>query len=251
MFDAAPVQRKPAVVTKPSKRCVILKMGSTMPHLAARRGDYEDWIAEGLGSGVQSSVFDAQVDGPLPDPEHIEAVVVTGSSSLVTDREPWSERAGRWLGEVSRRSLPMLAICYGHQLLADVLGGEVGPNRHGREIGQIEVTLNEEGRSDPLFSALPSTLRVSSSHRQSVLRLPAGARTLASNDANQHQAYAMGDRTWGVQFHPEWDHDVIRAYLEARVDILRDEGLDPDALLANVAPSDHGVTLLRRFSDAI
>jgi len=243
MFDAVDQQRKPAVV----RPTLIVKTGSTMPDLAARRGDYEDWIAGGLEGAGPIEVCRVVDGDPLPAPETLRGVVVTGSSALVTDREPWSETTGAWLAEVHRAGVPQLAICYGHQLLADHLGGEVGRNPSGREIGHIAVALTDAGAADPLFEGLPRTLRVSSSHRQSVLRVPAGATVLAHNEATAHQAYKLGERTWAVQFHPEWDHDVIRAYLEARYDVLREEGLDADALLEQVAPSPHGAQILRRF----
>lgn len=186
---------------------------------------------------------------PLPDPTALAGIVVTGSSSLVTDREPWSERTGAWLREVARADVPTLAICYGHQLLADQLGGDVGANAHGREIGTIEVTLTEAAAGDPLFEALPPRLLVSSSHRQAVRALPDGATPLGVGETEPHQAFRLGTRIWSVQFHPEWDADVMTAYLEARVEILASEGLDPDALLAAVKPTDHGVRMLRRFGE--
>ncbi|HJL17478.1 MAG TPA: glutamine amidotransferase [Sandaracinaceae bacterium LLY-WYZ-13_1] len=226
---------------------VIVKTGSTMPHLAVERGDYEDWIADGLGL-PNVEVCRVEDGEALPDPATPRAVVVTGSSALVTDRLAWSERTRAWLPPLLERGTPLLAICYGHQLLADALGGAVGKNRHGREIGAIDVELTDEGMADPLFEGLPRTLRVSSSHRQSVRELPAEARRLAGNEAEPNQAFAAGERAWGVQFHPEWDHEVIRAYLEARVDILREEGFDPEAMLARVAPSPHGEAILKRFA---
>jgi GMP synthase (glutamine-hydrolysing) len=229
---------------------LIVKTGSTMPSLAARRGDYEDWIADGLGL-PDVRVCHVEAGETLPDPSTPRAVVVTGSSALVTDRLAWSEHTRAWLPRVLERGTPMLAICYGHQLLADALGGWVDMNPRGREIGSVEVTLEPAAADDPLFSVLPPTLRVSSSHRQSVLALPAGARRLAGNDADENQAYAIGPRTWGVQFHPEWDHDVIRVYLEERALILRDEGLDPDALLARVTPSMDGARILARFAELV
>ena len=226
---------------------LIVKTGSTMPHLAAERGDYEDWIEAGLGLPDVETVA-VEAGEPLPDPSSLRGVVVTGSSALVTDRLDWSERTGEWLVKALEADVPMLCICYGHQLLADALGGEVGPNRRGREIGAIDVALTDVGRADPLFEGLPETLRVSASHRQQVLGLPDGAVALGQNDMDPHQAYRIGDRVWGVQFHPEWDHEVIRAYLEARREILREEGLDPEALLARVAPSPHGVRILQNFA---
>ncbi|MCB9592226.1 MAG: glutamine amidotransferase [Sandaracinaceae bacterium] len=230
--------------------CLIVKVGSTMPDLAARRGDYEDWIAAGL-DGVTVDVCRVREGDALPSPDGLRAIVVTGSSALVTDREDWSERTGRWLVEALDQGTPMLAICYGHQLLADALGGTVGVNPRGREIGAVDVDLAPEATADPLFEGLPTRLRVSSSHRQSVLRLPDGARRLASNAATANQAYAIGERAWGVQFHPEWDHEVITAYLEARREILREEGLDPEALLSAVRPSTDGATILERFARLI
>jgi GMP synthase (glutamine-hydrolysing) len=233
-----------------SRPLLIVKTGSTMPHLAAERGDYEDWIAAGVGR-PNVEVCRVEDGEALPDPDHPRAVVVTGSSALVTDRLGWSERTRAWLPAIVERETPLLAICYGHQLLADALGGEVGRNRYGREIGQIDVQLTDEGADDPLLGGLSGTLRVSSSHRQSVRRLPPSARRLGFNEADENQAYAVGRRAWGVQFHPEWDHGVIRAYLEDRVDTLREEGLDPDELLARVAPSPHGATVLRRFGELV
>lgn len=229
---------------------LIVKTGSTMPYLAAERGDYEDWIADGLSVPDVRTVA-VEAGEALPDPETLRGVVVTGSSALVTDRLDWSERTGAWLRAAVDAEIPMLCICYGHQLLADTLGGTVGANRRGREIGAIDVTLNEAGRADPLFEGLPETLRVSSSHRQQVLALPEGAVALGHNEMDPHQAYRLGARVWGVQFHPEWDDGVIRAYLEARREVLREEGLDPEALLDRVAPSAHGERILENFARAL
>jgi len=247
MFDASAQRRKPGDM----RPVVIVKLGSTMPHLQASRGDYEDWIAAGL-DGLRDVRVCRVVEGDaLPSPEAQRAVVVTGSSALVTDRAAWSERTGAWLKELVAHDRPLLGICYGHQLLADVLGGEVGMNPDGREIGMIDVQLNERAKSDPLFGVLPSTIRVSSSHRQSVLGLPRGARRLASNAATLNQAYALGERTWAMQFHPEWDHEVIGAYLEDRFDTLLGEGLDPSALLAGAQASPHGLRILQRFAEIV
>jgi GMP synthase (glutamine-hydrolysing) len=230
---------------------LIVKTGSALPELALRRGDYEDWIRRALTGIEEIDVCRVREGESLPDPGPLRAVVVTGSSAMVTDREAWSERTGAWLAAAARRGTPILAICYGHQLLADGLGGEVERNVAGREIGSVEVRLTEEGLRDPLFSGMPEVLRVCSSHQQSVLRLPAGARQLATNEAAAYQAYRFGERAWGTQFHPEWDHDVMRAYLEARREQLTEEGLDPEALASANQPSSHGLQILGRFASLI
>ncbi|HEY8155110.1 MAG TPA: glutamine amidotransferase [Myxococcota bacterium] len=228
---------------------LIVKSGRTLPELARRRGDYEDWISAGMGlPPARIRIAHAYQDEPLPAPADFAGVVVTGSSAMVSHREPWSERAAAWLAGAVRAGTPVLGICYGHQLLAHGLGGRVGPNPRGREIGSVEIALCAAARGDPLFGPLPERLRMQATHVEAVLELPAGARLLGASDGDPHQAFAIGERAWGVQFHPEFDADVVRGYLAARRELLLAEGLDPDALTAAASDSPHGRTLLRRFA---
>lgn len=229
---------------------LILKTGATFPEVVAARGDYEDWFLAGLGiPAAAARVVDLRAGERPPAPEDVGGAIITGSSAMVTDREPWSEALVPWLREALARELPLLAVCYGHQLLADALGGEVGYNPRGRQIGTIEVRRTEAAADDPLLGALPDPLVVQATHRQSVARLPPGIESLATSPRDPHHAFRAGPRAWAVQFHPEIDHDAIREYITRRVDAIRDEGDDPDALLANLRASDHGTRLLRRFAD--
>ena len=228
---------------------LIVKSGRTLPELADRRGDYEDWIAAGMGLGTERiRIAHVYQDAPLPEPGEIAGVVVTGSSAMVSHRAPWSERTAAWLAGAARAGTPVLGICYGHQLLAHGLGGRVAPNPRGREIGSIEVVLSGAARGDPLFGELPARLKVQATHVEAVLALPAGARLLGSSDGDPHQAFAIGERAWGVQFHPEFDADIVRTYLTARRELLLAEGLDPEALRRAASDSPHGNALLRRFA---
>lgn len=230
-------------------KILIIKTGSTMPALAARKGDFEDWILRGLGSGPgRAQVVDVCGGAPLPPPAEVSGVVVTGSHAMVTEHQAWSERAAAWLRGAVEAGTPLLGICYGHQLLAYALGGEVGDNPRGREYGTVEVRLTEAARGDALLGGLESPLRVHVGHVQTVLRLPAGATLLASSGADAHQAFVVGERAWGVQFHPEFDAQVTRAYLEANRRALAEEGQDPAALLAASGDTPYGGQILRRFA---
>lgn len=232
-------------------RLLIVKTGETLRELRGR-GDFEDWIARGLGLPAAELEVAAPVGGAaLPDPGAPRGVVVTGSSAMVSAREPWSERAAEWLARAVRLGTPVLGICYGHQLLAHGLGGTVGPNPRGREMGTVEVRVSEAGRADPLLGTLGAAALAHATHVESVLALPPGAVRLAESDADPHQAFAVGGRAWGVQFHPEFDAAVIRGYLEARREELRREGQDPDALLARVREAPSGPRLLRRFAELV
>jgi len=233
-------------------RLAIVKTGETLPELVTRRGDFEVWIASGLG--LEPGAVDViRVDRGevLPDPRSPAGVVVTGSSAMVTDREPWSERTGDWLARVARADVPLLGICYGHQLLAEALGGRVGDNPRGREIGTVEVRLLDAAADDPLLGGLGPSFPAHATHVQSVLALPPGARHLGESDGDPHQAFAWGENAWGVQFHPEFDADVMRGYLDGRRARILAEGLDADGLRAAVTEAPAGPRILRRFAGRV
>ena len=231
------------------KPLLIVKCGGTFPSLRARRGDYEDWILAGMGLAPERARIAAVSEGAeLPAPAELQAVVFTGSSAMVSGRAPWSERAAEGLRGAVAAGLPVLGICYGHQLLAHALGGRVAANPRGREIGSVDVETLPAARGDALLGALPPRFTVQATHVESVVELPPGARLLAASRGDPHQAFSVGARAWGVQFHPEFDADVIRGYLEARREILGREGLDASALLADVRESAHGRALLQRFA---
>jgi GMP synthase (glutamine-hydrolysing) len=233
-------------------RVLVIKTGTTLPVLRPRRGDYEDWIVERLGLPWERIELVVAYEGEtLPDPHEPAGVVVTGSSALVSAREPWSERAAAWLREVVATGTPLLGICYGHQLLAHALGGRVGRNPRGREIGTVALELHSAAREDPLLGGLPARFKVQATHVESVLELPPGARLLASSAIDPHQAFACGERAWGVQFHPEFDAEVVRTYLEVRREEIRGEGIDPESLERAVEESPHGRRLLRRFAELL
>ena len=228
---------------------LIAKAGETLASVRARRGDYEDWILAGLGLTWERALVVRVFAGEaLPSCDSVAGVVVTGSSAMVSAREPWSERTAGWLRGAVAAGTPVLGICYGHQLLAHALGGRVGRNPRGREIGTIELELEPAAQADPLLGALPGRCRAQATHVESVLELPPGARALASSAGDPTQAFAAGTAAWGVQFHPEFDADVMRSYLEGRRELIAGEGLDAAGLLERVEETPHAARLLQRFA---
>jgi GMP synthase (glutamine-hydrolysing) len=229
---------------RPIAICVL---GTTVPNVLARRGDFADWFAAGLGGDCR--VVDARSGGALPEPGEVSGIVLTGSGSMVTDRESWSERTRAWLARVAPQGVPILGVCYGHQLLADALGGRVDWNPRGREIGTIELRSAAEAARDPLFEVLPARFLAQASHSQSVVALPPGARVAVANDHDPHQGVVFAPRVFGVQFHPEFDADIARGYIEHRATDLESEGFDRDALASMLADDPAGAALLRRFAE--
>jgi GMP synthase (glutamine-hydrolysing) len=230
------------------RKVIIVKVGSTLPVLLARRGDFEDWVVSGMGSANGDvKIVDAWNGDLLPDYDKIAGVVIPGSHAMVTEHQPWSERVAAWLPGLVAREVPTLGICYGHQLLAYALGGQVGDNPNGREYGTIGVALEEDARDDPLLGGLPNPVEVHVSHTQSVLRLPPGARRLASSTRDANEAFVVGAAAWGVQFHPEFDADIVTEYIRHSASVLAGEGQDPAGLAAGCHDTPYGATILRRF----
>ncbi len=143
---------------------IILKTGSTYPEIFAEHGDFEDWMKAGLNLPAEmTQVINAQDLVLSPDNHAAGAVVVTGAVEMVTDHAPWSEAAGEWLVGLYADGIPILGVCYGHQLLAHVLGGDVGYHPGGREIGTVNIHKLPAAQDDPLFGGLPDRV-VRSAH---------------------------------------------------------------------------------------
>ncbi|MEJ5310312.1 MAG: glutamine amidotransferase [Anaerolineae bacterium] len=241
---------------------LIIKTGSTMPDLVARRGDFEDWIVQGLGlPKTMVRIVNVTNGEELPPPSEASGIVISGSHAMVTEHQPWSERTAQWLSDAVQTGVPILGICYGHQLLAYALGGEVGDNPNGREFGTVDIHLHTNGdtavggtanggtaNGGILFAGFNSPIQAHVSHTQSVLRLPEGAHVLASSAMEPHAAIAFAPQVWGVQFHPEFDADIVRTYIRAYADVLRAEGQDPEQRLATCHDTPVGTVLLAKFA---
>jgi GMP synthase (glutamine-hydrolysing) len=226
---------------------VILVTGNAMAHVAAHRGDYDAWIRQKTGDAWRGRwvSHDVRADAPLPGPRDADGFVITGSSASVTERAPWMLRAEELVRGIEQAGVPLLGICFGHQMIAQALGGEVRKNPRGREIGTVHV---ERVAEDPLFAGLPAEFDVNATHVDSVVKPPPRAEVLARTSLDPVSAFRVGSAVRAVQFHPEFDADAIRAYLTARAALVRDEGNDPDELLAGIHGDTRGEQILANFA---
>ena len=230
------------------KPILIIKTGRTFPTIATRFGDFEDWIISGMTlPDDHFTVVSPFLAQQLPPANEISGVVITGSHAMVSDAEPWSVTTGNWLKKIATTRIPVLGICYGHQLIAEAFGGEVDFHPGGREIGTVKISKTVTAEKDPLFSALPETLMVHVAHAQSAITLPERAKLLAKNDFEPHHAFVIDNHIWGVQFHPEFTTEITEAYILELESTLQKEGFDIPQLIASLSPSHYGDTLLRRF----
>ena len=230
------------------KPVLIVKLGSTFPDLARSHGDFEDWIARRLGPDIGQVTVHDPCMAELPDPARFSGVILTGSHAMVTEHRDWSQRTAAWIPAVIRSATPLLGICYGHQLVAHALGGSVGNNPCGRQFGTVSIDKHTLDESDPLFADLPECFAAHTCHTQSVRSLPPDAICLAASAMDAHQAYRIGDSTWGVQFHPEFDEIATTAYIDHCADVLRAQGDEPARLKAAVTKTPWSESLLKRFA---
>jgi GMP synthase (glutamine-hydrolysing) len=235
---------------KAGKQVALIKTGCTIDQIKPRHGDFEDWFAEGLGitNLIQVDVFRHQ---PLPRPENLAGIVVTGSPAMVSARLDWSELTAKWLRQAVETGMPVLGVCYGHQLLAHALGGIAGPNPAGRQIGTVESQIIDIKENDPLMGYLPATFAAQTSHSEVVLELPAGAQRLATSPLDENFSIRFTENAWGVQFHPEFSAAVTSDYIRYRADALREEGLEPDCLMDRVTETEAARSVLKRFAEFI
>jgi len=228
---------------------LILKTGDAFPEVVREHGDFEDLFLQALtADGFSARVFDARSAEPLPALATIAGIYITGSPSMVTTAEPWSEALKPWLREALAADVPMLGVCYGHQLMAAAFGGVSDYHPAGRESGTLPVALTIAGREDPLLGQLPAHFSAHLTHAQAVMKAPENAQILAGNSHDPHQALRYGPRQWSVQFHPEFTAPVMKAYLQRQYEELKSLGQNPEALLQAVADTPEARDLLTTFA---
>lgn len=231
------------------KQLFIVKTGSTFASTAKQYGDFEDWTRAALGPvEIAVAVVDPRQGVPLPRPSECAGVVITGSHAMVTDAHPWSLQLERWIADLIDAETPLFGICFGHQLLARATGGTVGFHPHGIEIGTTQIDLLAESAQDSIFQDLPDTFAAHVAHSQTVLELPPNAVRLAANSHEVNHAMRIGPRAWGIQFHPEFDPAIMRAYIHEQADQLRPQGINPQIVAEHVTDTPTASMVLRRFA---
>ncbi|MCD6374324.1 MAG: glutamine amidotransferase [Caldisericaceae bacterium] len=203
------------------KKILILKAGSSFPELKTQKGDFEDWIV--AASGKSSKHFQVlpidQLNSLTLDYKSFAAVLITGSHDNITDNPPYLQKTYPFLKNLREQQTPVLGICFGHQLLAAAFGGKVTNLKNGPEFGAVRIKKTPRAQNDRLFVFLPQEFWAFMSHQQTVQKLPPKAIKLASSPKDQHAAFYLEPNIWGVQFHPEFDQQIMAFYLKNHFEI--------------------------------
>ena len=234
------------------KKIVIIKTGDTFPTIAEQLGDFEDWIFQGLSIGKENvRVVDVPNGDALPAVEICKGIVIAGSHAMVTGNFSWSVAIEQWVPDVIHSNIPILGICYGHQLLAKAMGGVVEYHAGGIEIGTTAIEILEDNTSDPLFKGLPKTFKAHVCHSQTVTRLPDNAIRVAENSFEPNHAFRIGQSAWGVQFHPEYDDRIMTAYARNLEIPIKESGLILSEILNKIEPTPIALKILKRFGKLV
>lgn len=230
-------------------KILLIKMGATMLPVKSKFGDYESWFERALGKyGRYLDAIDAVSDPDWSQVSKPDGCIISGSAASVYEDLSWSIAASDMIEAWRLSGVPILGVCYGHQLLAQNAGARVALNPSGREIGvcQIERIVN-----DPLFDGLPLQFSVVQTHSDAVLTAVPGGQVIASNGNTQNQAMAMGQRVRSVQWHPEMTAEIIEMYIELREpEIIAEFGSEAiEELRSALRPVTSGQAILKNFVD--
>jgi GMP synthase-like glutamine amidotransferase len=224
-------------------KLAILETGRPPGDLASEFGDYPSMFAALLGPEFEVERFDVE-KGKLPQPDAHEAYLITGSPAGVYDPLPWIEPLERFIR--SANGSKMVGVCFGHQIMAEALGGHVQKSDRGWGAGLHSYRIV---RSQPWIDTT-GTVAVPASHQDQVVVQPPATEVVAASDFTPFAALAWVDRpAISFQFHPEFSPGFAKALIEKRFDVVP----DPEAAIASLdAPNDNERVAgwIRRFLKA-
>ena len=219
-------------------KLTILQTGEVPLPLRSRFVPYRrmfETMFDKTGQGFSYQTINVAKGEPFPDPGALEGVVITGSAAGVYDDLPWLEPLRDFIRRGYQQRTPLLGICFGHQIMADALGGDVRKSPKGWGLGRHTYQVTERPDFMPQAAA---TLAVACSHQDQVLVPPSDAKVILASDftPNAGLAYRNG-AALSFQPHPEFEDDYAVALAELR------RGKAPDALvdaaIASVATPSH------------
>jgi GMP synthase (glutamine-hydrolysing) len=194
-----------------------------------------------LGTWLVDAGADLEVCRPwagdeVPGLGGYDGFVILGGSMGANDdhTHPWLATVKERIREAAETGLPTLGLCLGHQLVAVALGGTVGVNPRGQQVGLYDVGWRPEASDDVLLSRFPPQIRGIQWNSDIVTVLPDGAVALAATAEDELQVVRFAPRIWGIQLHPEADEPVVRSWAAGDRDDHLERGIDQAAVLAEI-----------------
>jgi GMP synthase-like glutamine amidotransferase len=232
-------------------KLTIVQTGAVPAHLQPQFADYPlmfRQMFETTGEGLSFDDVNAQ-SGVLPDPADLDGIVITGSPAGVYEDHAWLPPLRDFIRRAYEAGTPMLGVCFGHQIMADALGGQVQKSDRGWGLGRHTYRV---AKPASFLAQAPDTLSVACSHQDQVVVVPDTADVFLSSDFAPHAGlvYRNG-RAMSVQPHPEFEDDYARALVEMRRGKAPDEVIETAlGSMATVSDSQKLRGMIRGFFES-
>jgi GMP synthase-like glutamine amidotransferase len=216
-------------------RIAILETGAPPSALRSAHGDYPAMFRDLLGDGFAFETFDVQA-GEWPEADAFDAAIITGSSAGVYETDGWIGDLLDWI-RAARGRTRLVGVCFGHQAMAQALGGRVEKSGKGWGVGlhRYQVAVSE-----PWMNPAAATVAIPASHQDQVVEKPADARVLLQSDFTPFAGLAWGEDAISIQPHPEFTPAFATELTAGRHDRI-DPALVARAVDSLKAADDRGV----------
>ena len=197
----------------------ILATGHPPDELYDKFGEYDGMFRALLGgNGFEFQTYSV-VDGQFPEDAHqANGWVITGSRHGAYEDHPWIPRLEQLIRDIQATGNPLIGVCFGHQIIAQALGGKVEKFNGGWVVGRTDYAFEDQN------------VTLNAWHQDQVTQVPEGAEVIGTNTFCENAMISYGDTIWTVQAHPEFGNDFIQGLMETR-----GKGVVPDALMQAAA----------------
>jgi len=207
-------------------RVGILECDHVDENLRDKYGDYHEMFADLVlrqENSIEFSIYDL-IEGQFPvDIRACDAYIITGSRYGVYEDIPWIHQAKQLVRRLYDSQIPTIGICFGHQLIADSLGGKViKAENKGRGLGV--QTWNIKSKPDWMSDDLPSKLSLNACHQDQVIKLPTNSEVLVTSDFCPIAGFQKGSML-GIQGHPEFNTEYTQYLFHKHKETLNDENM--------------------------
>jgi len=235
-------------------KVTVFQTGLVAEPLRDKFDNYGKMFAKLIGDGGGAFTFETVSlveNEPLPNVDDIEALIITGSSLGVYDDTPWMNPFRDFIRAAYAKSVPMIGVCFGHQIMADALGGVVEKSSKGWGVGRHSYSVD---KNSGFLADAPDQMQFNVIHQDQVITPPKNCKVVASNEftPNAILEYDNGAAI-SIQAHPEFANDYAKAVYKLRSGQLFDKNIGDDAVASVGTQNDNELMAeyFRRFLNRV